>query len=237
MSECYGRVVSDELASSWVAQAGPNASVQGANTVVAFDFDGTLTVRDTVWPFISLLVPKRKVLKVFASDLVRNLRAVIARDRDFLKLNVLAKSLEGISVEKANNIAEKYADHVLKYWMRSDTCARLRWHQKAGHTVVIVSASFESYLGPVAHRIGVEHVLASRLEVQADSDDGQSFSGKLFGENCRGVEKIQRFREWSSAQSGLVFRYAYGDSAGDQELLNASGEAIWVKHETLHPAP
>ena len=64
--------MSDDLASSWVAQAGQNASVQGANTVVAFDFDGTLTVRDTVWPFISLLVPKRKVLKVFAADFARN---------------------------------------------------------------------------------------------------------------------------------------------------------------------
>ena len=229
--------MSDELASSWVVQAGPNASVQTASTVVAFDFDGTLTVRDTVWPFISLLAPRRKVLKIFVSDLTRNVRAVLKRDRDFLKLNVLAKSLEGMSEEKANLIAKKYADHVLKYWMRSDTCARLRWHQKAGHTVVIVSASFETYLGPIAHRIGVEHVLASRLEVVADTDGVHHFSGKLYGENCRGVEKIQRFREWSSAQHGLVFRYAYGDSAGDQELLGASGEAIWVKHETLHPAP
>ncbi len=229
--------MSDELASSWVVQAGPNASVQGANIVVAFDFDGTLTVRDTVWPFITLLVPRRKVLKVFVSGLTRNLRAVVTRDRDFLKLNVLAKCLAGLPVEKVNDIAEKYADHVLKYWMRSDTCARLRWHQKAGHTVVIVSASFESYLGPLAHKIGVEHVLASRLDVLADSAGDHHFSGKLFGENCRGVEKVQRFREWSSAQPGLVFRYAYGDSAGDQELLDASGEAIWVKHETLHPAP
>ncbi len=229
--------MSDELASSWVVQAGPNASVQAASTVVAFDFDGTLTVRDTVWPFISLLVPKRTVLKSFAADFVRNAKAVVKRDRDFLKLNVLAKSLAGMPVEKVNNIAEKYAEHVLRHWMRSDTCARLRWHQKAGHTVVIVSASFETYLGPIAHRIGVEHVLASRLEVVADTDGVHHFSGKLYGENCRGVEKIQRFREWSSAQHGLIFRYAYGDSAGDQELLGASGEAIWVKHETLHPAP
>jgi phosphoserine phosphatase len=35
----------------------------------------------------------------------------------------------------------------------------------------------------------------------------------------------------------MVFRYAYGDSSGDQELLHAAGEAIWVKHETLQPAP
>lgn len=229
--------MSEELASSWVVQAGPNAAVQAASTVVAFDFDGTLTVRDTVWPFISLLAPRRKVLKVFTSDLTRNLRAVVMRDRDFLKLNVLAKSLEGMSVEKADVLAEKYADHVLKYWMRSDTCARLRWHQNAGHTVVLVSASFETYLRPLARKIGVEHVLASRLEVLAGSDGGHHFSGKLLGENCRGVEKIQRFREWSTAQPGLIFRYAYGDSAGDRELLSATGEPIWVKHETLHPAP
>ena len=50
-------------------------------------------------------------------------------------------------------------------------------------------------------------------------------------------EKIQRFREWAAVQPGMVFRYAYGDSSGDQELLHAAGEAIWVKHETLQPAP
>ena len=229
--------MSDELASSWVAQAGSNASVQSANTVAAFDFDGTLTVRDTVWPFISLLVPKRTVLKSFAADFVRNAKAVVKRDRDFLKLNVLAKSLAGMPVEKVNNIAEKYAEHVLRQWMRSDTCARLRWHQKEGHTVVLVSASFENYLGPIASKIGVSHVLATRLEVLENSTGVEILSGNLFGENCRGVEKVQRFREWAASQPGSVFRYAYGDSSGDQELLQASGAPIWVKHETLHPAP
>ncbi|MEI8160012.1 MAG: HAD-IB family hydrolase [Actinomycetes bacterium] len=229
--------MSDELASSWVAQAGSNASVQSANTVAAFDFDGTLTVRDTVWPFISLLVPKRTVLKTFAADFVRNAKAVVKRDRDFLKLNVLAKSLAGMPVEKVNNISEKYAEHVLRHWMRSDTCARLRWHQKEGHTVVLVSASFENYLGPIASKIGVSHVLATRLEVLENSTGVEILSGNLFGENCRGVEKVQRFREWAASQPGSVFRYAYGDSSGDQELLQASGAPIWVKHETLHPAP
>ena len=229
--------MSDELASSWVAQAGSNASVQSANTVAAFDFDGTLTVRDTVWPFISLLVPKRTVLKSFAADFVRNAKAVVKRDRDFLKLNVLAKSLAGMPVEKVNNIAEKYAEHVLRQWMRSDTCARLRWHQKEGHTVVLVSASLENYLGPIASKIGVSHVLATRLEVLENSTGVEILSGNLFGENCRGVEKVQRFREWAASQPGSVFRYAYGDSSGDQELLQASGAPIWVKHETLHPAP
>ena len=229
--------MSDDLASSWVAQAGHNASVQAANTVAAFDFDGTLTVQDTVWPFVSLLVPRRKVLKIFMTDFVRNVRAVLGRDRDFLKLNVLAKALEGMPVERAHRIAELYADHVLENWMRSDTCVRLRWHQKEGHTVVLVSASFETYLRPIASRIGIDHVLATRLEVAADAAGVEHYSGQLFGENCRGVEKIQRFREWAAGQPGSVFRYAYGDSSGDQELLNASGEAIWVKHETLHPAP
>ena len=121
--------------------------------------------------------------------------------------------------------------------MRSDTCARLRWHQKEGHTVVLVSASFENYLGPIASKIGVSHVLATRLKVLENSTGVEILSGNLFDENCRGVEKVQRFREWAASQPGSVFRYAYGDSSGDQELLQASGAPIWVKHETLHPAP
>ena len=68
----------------------------------------------------------------------------------------------------------------------------LRRHVDAGDTVVLVSASFEVYLRPLAALLGAHDVLAVRLEVDADG----ILTGRLDGPNCRGPEKVVRLHEW-----------------------------------------
>jgi phosphatidylglycerophosphatase C len=106
--------------------------------------------------------------------------------------------------------------------LRDDTTARLRWHLAEGHRVVIVSASYQDYVEVVASGLGDVAVLATRLEVV----DGFC-TGGLAGPNCRGREKVDRLTAWMAAQ-GLdradLTVYAYGDSAGDDEML------AWADH-------
>lgn len=226
-----------EIASSWVRDAGEVASVQAAQVVVAFDFDKTLTVRDTVVPYVRYLSGARGIGKSFFKDAGANTKALVRFKRDYLKENVLAKSLAGVAHEEAELAAKEYADHVVANWIRQDTSARLRWHQSQGHVVVIVSASFDIYLRPIAERIGVEHVMATKLALTQGDDGVLRFTGQLSGANCRGVEKVQRFREWANEQPGSLFQYAYGDSSGDTELLGAAAHGVWVQRSTLSVAP
>ena len=226
-----------EIASSWVRDAGDVASVQSAQVVVAFDFDKTLTVRDTVVPYVRHLSGVRGIGKSFFANVGSNSKALVRFKRDYLKEHVLAKSLAGLPHGDAVQAAERYADHVVANWIRQDTSARLRWHQKQGHVVVLVSASFDIYLRPIAERMGLEHVLATRLAVAQDAEGVMRFTGALSGANCRGVEKVQRFREWANGQPGSLFQYAYGDSSGDTELLGAAAHGVWVQRSTLPAAP
>ena len=91
-----------------------------------------------------------------------------------------------------------------------------------GHEIVIVSASLDVYLEPLAPLLGVDHVLCTKLGVGPDD----RLTGRLEGGNVRGPEKIRRVREWLGA--GAVELWAYGDSAGDRELLAAADHPVWM---------
>ena len=90
-----------------------------------------------------------------------------------------------------------------------------------GHRVVIVSASPECYVGPAGEELGVDGVLATRLAVDA----GGSLTGRYEGANCRGAEKYTRLMAWLRAYGPGGRRrtsptlWAYGNSRGDLRLL------------------
>jgi phosphatidylglycerophosphatase C len=79
------------------------------------------------------------------------------------------------------------------------------------------SAAIRVYLAPLGRLLGFDAVLATRLEV----GEGGLLTGRLQGVNCRGCEKELRLRSWLAASLGdaAVELWAYGDSAGDRELL------------------
>jgi phosphatidylglycerophosphatase C len=87
---------------------------------------------------------------------------------------------------------------------------------------VIVSASFTSYLDPIAARLGFAAVLATELAV---GDDGR-LTGELVRPNVRGAEKVRRLDAWLGGRPAFV--WAYGDSSGDRELLARADQPIRV---------
>jgi phosphatidylglycerophosphatase C len=101
--------------------------------------------------------------------------------------------------------------------------------------VVIVSASYEQYVRVVGDHLGVDAVIATRLEVESER-----CTGRLLGANCRGPEKLVRLRGWLASQ-GLdlddVTLWAYGDSTGDRELLAAADHPHWVRQPLDSVAP
>ena len=111
--------------------------------------------------------------------------------------------------------------------MRRDVVAELERHRDDGDTVVVVSASFEVYVRPLAALLGARDVLATRLDVDAAG----RLSGRLVGSNCRGPEKVSRLHAWLDEHAegrSSVDVTAYGDSAGDRELLLDADVAHWV---------
>jgi phosphatidylglycerophosphatase C len=190
-------------------------------TVAAFDFDGTLTTRDTIWPFLAAVAGPADLRR----RLGRALPAIAA-----LKLGLVSATatkerlfrlyLEARPLAEVQDAAARFAREQLPALVRHDALLRLRWHQRQGHHCFVVTASPELYVGPWAADAGAE-VVGSRLEVDARG----LLTGRHDGPACDGPEKVARLRQALGGREVEI--YAYGDSAGDRELLSIARHAYY----------
>jgi putative phosphoserine phosphatase/1-acylglycerol-3-phosphate O-acyltransferase len=105
--------------------------------------------------------------------------------------------------------------------------AKIEWHQNQGHRVVIVSASIEEIVKPVAHHLGLgSDYLCTRLAVE-----NGHYTGELDGPLCFGPGKVQWARMWA-AENKLQFPqsvgYFYTDSSSDLPLLELADNPVAV---------
>jgi phosphatidylglycerophosphatase C len=210
----------------------PETRADARLVVAAFDVDGTLTTRDCVTPFLLRATRGRLPLALVRRPLALG-AALFHRDRDRLK-ELAAGSLRGLDAAGLDRLGVAFARGFVSERLRPDTTARLRRHLTLGHTVVLASASLEPYVVPIGESLGVHGVVCTRLEQDASG----RLTGRLQGANCRGPEKARRLRAWLEAE-GLADAevWAYGDSAGDKELLGAADHPVWVRRVEILPEP
>lgn len=204
--------------------------------VAAFDVDGTLTTRDCVVPFLRRIRGTAPLVGRLALRSPALAVGLARRDRNALKAIGTSAGFGGLAVDEVRRSGATFATHVARDRMRSDTLDRLHWHRGQGHLVVLVSASFEVYLEPLAARIGADVVLGTRLGVDPEG----RFTGALDGPNCRGPEKVRRLHAWLGEHHGgrsAVEIYAYGDSAGDRELLADADHPVWANEAVSSEVP
>lgn len=202
--------------------------------VAAFDVDGTLTTRDCVVPFLDQLVGRTRLVVGIATQPVAVTTALIRRDRDRIKAVAVRAAFRGRDADAATALGATYAAMVHASWMRPDTVARLQWHRQEGHRIVLVSASLGVYLHALGAQLGVEDVLCTEPVVGADG----RYTGEMAGGNCRGPEKASRLQAWMTENelAGAEL-WAYGDSAGDRELLALAARPFLVKDIVIDRAP
>lgn len=200
--------------------------MSGKPTIAAFDVDGTITTRDCVVPFMRRVAGARRIVPRLVVRPHRMLPPLFRRDRDRIKMLAAAAAFRGYRDDDIRRAGADFARHVHAAWLRTDTVERLAGHLESGDRVVLVSASFEVYLEPLAELLGASDVLATRLESR-----GGVLTGALDGPNCRGPEKVRRLHEWLEVHHGgraAAHVIAYGDSPGDRELLADADVANWV---------
>jgi len=200
--------------------------------VAAFDVDGTLTTGDCVTPFLRRAAGRRLWTTLLRHPLAVG-ASLVRRDRDRLK-ELACSALAGSDGAKIDALGAAFAGEVEDGRLRDDTLARLRRHRELGHTVLLASASLDPYLMPLGASLGVDGVVCTILERGADG----RLTGSLVGPNCRGAEKARRVEAWLS-EHGLekAELWAYGDSAGDDELLARADHPLRVDGVRIHPDP
>lgn len=182
-------------------------------SIAVFDFDGTLTHKDTFVVFaIYVLGFWKFILKVLlcapwlVSYKLRFYSNGKAKERLF---SLCFKGMKGRNFEEYG-VAFSSAHTTL---LREDAVGALEEHLLKGHRVYIVTASMEEWVRPLLLRYPSLSFITTRPEVV----DGR-LTGNFSTKNCYGKEKVKRFREKESVRDEYVL-YVYGDSLGDKELL------------------
>lgn len=184
--------------------------------IAFFDFDGTLTTKDTFIGFIQYAVGK----PLYYLGLLR-LSPVIAAYKLRLIPNYVAKEkvfsffFKNWETDHFLKFANAYSKEELNKIIRPKGIERIKWHQRQGHKVVIVSASIECWLQKWCENYDIE-LISTRIEFA-----GGKISGKFATKNCFGIEKVNRIKE-RFILSEFSYIYAYGDSIGDKEMLSIS---------------
>lgn len=178
-----------------------------------FDFDGTITTKDSFLEFLkfhkgglnflfgfALLSPYLVAMKL---GLIPNWKA---------KEIVLKYFLNGLSVEDMKNVSADFSAKIIPRLLRSRAMDQIKKHQENGDDIYIVSASAEDWLKPWCNQIGIK-LIGTRLEII-----DEKITGRIDGNNCYGQEKVERVKaEIDISKYSEI--YVYGDSRGDKEML------------------
>lgn len=184
-------------------------------TIAVFDFDGTITTRDT---FFDFLIFSQGILKtVFGLARCNRIlfRAIIGlMPRGIAKESIFEFFFKGILVADFKAICTAYSTKRIHDITRHKAFKKLEWHRKQGHVTVIVSASLISWIEQWAHSVRISRVIATVPEVW-----NGVLTGKFKTKNCNREEKVRRFLEYYPNRAEYTL-YVYGDSKGDKQLFD-----------------
>jgi len=203
--------------------------------IIVFDFDGTITTRDTFAMFLryyagslNWLLNIARLLPTFAAYKLGRI------DRHAVKKAVVSRFFANEDENKVEARAERFAKEVIPTLIRPAALdhvkSRLASPTCGPESLYICSASIGPYLRYWAHSCGIHenHVMATELA----STNGR-LTGELSGYNVWGANKVRRILDQFAPQSVKILE-AYGDSRGDQEMLHAA-EASFFKPFRVRP--
>ena len=201
--------------------------------VAAFDFDGTLVPGDSLRPYLEALVGRRQLGAGVAASAAPMVRSYVSLGRDGAKVALLRRVLAGVPLARATAVGIRFGAG-LALRVRPELADRIAWHRAEGHRLLLVSASLTLYLDEFGRRAGFEQVIATRMAV-AGEGPGAILTGAIEGPNVRAGEKARRLQALLGDTPAEV--WAYGDSAGDDEMLAMADHPFRVEGGRLRAAP
>lgn len=184
--------------------------------IYAFDFDGTLTTRDTLVEFIRYACGNR----AFCWGFLRYSPLLILMKLGYypnwkVKQQVFSYFFKGMPYEEFAQLGRLFALDC-QHLLRPKGVEMVKKAQAEQAEVLIVSASIDNWVQPFFPEVGV---VGTQVEVK----DGH-LTGRFLTKNCYGQEKVDRIL--------AIYRHrqeyeliAFGDSRGDKELLAFADEA------------
>ena len=191
--------------------------------IYAFDFDGTLTTKDTLLEFIRFAKGSGQMVRGFLLfspllllmklHLYPNLKA---------KQQLFSYFFKGMNIDDFNALCMRFAEQN-KRLLRPAGIEKVRQAiEEEQATVLIISASIDNWVRPFFDEIDKKiQVLGTQIE----TTEGR-LTGQFTTKNCYGQEKVNRLTALYPHREAYDL-IAFGDSRGDKELLDFADKGFY----------
>ncbi len=140
-----------------------------------------------------------------------------------------AEQFSGKSVEELERESIEWFESAVLPKIYPEAEALIQEHREQGHLLAIVSASIGYVVEPLANRLGIEHCMYTRLEVE----NGR-YTGQVRKPICYREGKVFWMRKFIEEQNvDLARSYFYTDSITDVPLLELVGHPVTVNPDPL----
>lgn len=144
----------------------------------------------------------------------------------------LAFSLRPLSEHPPHRLhawREQFIARLIDPIILPDARALVAHHRAQGHTPVIITATNRFVTAPIAARFGIEHLIATEVEM-----NGERYTGRSIGIPCFRMGKVERLRQWlSEHDTDLTGSWFYSDSHNDLPLLEQVTHPVAVDPDDL----
>ncbi|HEY5658479.1 MAG TPA: HAD family hydrolase [Myxococcota bacterium] len=195
-----------------------------------FDMDKTLISENSGSLYMKHRYQKGEISGV---DLLKGIGAYLQYKLGLLDIRNWTKNMmvqfRGKSEEELQKEALQWFDEMVAQTIYPEAEQLVREHQAAGHVVAIVSGATKFVVRPLAARLGIEHMLYTRLEVEEGL-----FTGRVIEPICFEEGKIYWLQQFiEEHEVDLARSWFYSDSITDRALLDLVGHPVTVNPDPL----
>ena len=191
--------------------------------IYAFDFDGTLTTKDTLLEFIRFAKGSGQMFRGFLlfSPLLILMKLHLFPNWK-VKQKIFSYFFKGMKIDDFNALCTRFAERN-KHLLRPAGIEKVRQAIAEEHTtVLIISASIDNWVRPFFDENDKKiQVLGTQIETK----EGR-LTGQFTSKNCYGEEKVNRLTALYPHREAY-YLIAFGDSRGDKELLAFADKAYY----------
>lgn len=189
-----------------------------------FDFDGTLTYKDTMFLYLKFYNPSKFKLQFIKHIPLFILLKLKLADAEKVKKSFISSILKGERKVKIESKSKAFFDTNFPDIFRENALEFIKNIDRNTTECYIVSASLDIWVQPFAEKFNIK-LLATRAEYKDDI-----FTGNFIGKNCNNAEKVNRVID-AIGNKKFDKTIAFGDTSGDKEMLAWANEG---KFEFFH---
>lgn len=191
-------------------------------SLAIFDLDETLIAGDSATLWLQWLVAEGHApaeLLAQEASLMQRYRLGELRMEDYLALTL--QPLVGKTAAEVERWVERFMVERIEPIVYSEGMERLAKYRAQGWTLLLISATSEHLVLPIARLMGIPHAMGIQLELE----DGR-YTGRPHGVLTYQAGKVRRLEQWLSSRGhSLDVSHGYSDSVNDLPLLLTVGQA------------